>query len=98
MNFHCFRCEEIFSSSKEAISHLKKIHFMIDNTDPIQCVVKNCTKTYSTFKALALHLKKFDHQIVRDVRLLLVILKEKVSKIINYLIFRSLKSKVSLNR
>lgn len=67
MDYFCFRCNDEFTSSKEAIAHLKKIHFMIDNTDPIQCVVKNCTKVYNTFKGLAAHLKKFDHQIVKHV-------------------------------
>lgn len=66
MDFYCFRCNKEFASSREAIVHLKKIHFLIDNTDPIKCVVKNCTKTYNTFKGLAAHVKAVDHKNVRE--------------------------------
>lgn len=67
MDFYCFRCSKTFTTSKEAIVHIKRVHFWIDNTDPIKCLVKNCTKVYNTFKGLANHLKTFDHQILRDV-------------------------------
>lgn len=83
MDFYCFLCKEEFASSKGAINHLKNIHFMIDNTDQIKCVVKNCTKMYLTFKGLGTHLKTFDHQNVSE-RIFLHSLK-KQNKNINFL-------------
>lgn len=71
MEFNCFRCNEIFNSSKDVIVHLKRVHFMLDNTEPIKCVVKNCEKSYNTFKGLSHHLKTFGHQQHDDVCYLL---------------------------
>lgn len=61
MNFYCYKCNKNFDSSRDAISHLKKDHFIIDNCEPIKCVVKYCTKTVNTFRGLSNHLKVFDH-------------------------------------
>lgn len=61
MDFSCFKCDETFVSGKETVVHLKRIHFMIDNVEPIKCVVKYCDKTYNTFKGLSTHLNSFDH-------------------------------------
>lgn len=67
MKFQCFRCKKDFSLEKEVISHLKKVHFMIDNVSPIKCVVKNCEKSYNTFKGLSSHLKIFNHLDIDEV-------------------------------
>lgn len=67
MNFFCFKCNETFVSSEAAIKHLKKNHFMIDNIEAIKCVVKQCDKTYNTFKGLSKNLKSFDHQTLENV-------------------------------
>lgn len=62
MNYSCFKCDETFVSSKEAISHLKRTHFLIDNFEPIKCIVKRCDKTFNTFRGLSSHLNSFDHR------------------------------------
>lgn len=62
MEFFCTYCEKEFFVEKDAITHLKKHHFIIDNLDPINCIVRNCSKTYNTFKGLKHHLKNFVHQ------------------------------------
>lgn len=62
MSFYCFRCEKIFIIENEAISHLKKDHNMLDNVSPIRCVIRNCEKTYNTFRGLRNHLKNINHQ------------------------------------
>lgn len=67
MNFYCFHCGDTFDSSNEAIKHLKRVHFLIDNSDSIKCVVRHCEKTYNTFKGLSNHLKVFDHSIFENV-------------------------------
>lgn len=67
MIFYCFRCANLFDSSKEAIQHLKRVHFLIDNSEPIECVVKYCKKTFNTFKGLSNHLRVFDHTVYENV-------------------------------
>lgn len=58
MNFKCFECSELFSEEVEAISHLKKEHFVKDNKDPIYCLKNNdCKKYYQTFSNLRRHMK-----------------------------------------
>ena len=69
MDFYCFKCNQTFVSSKETINHLKKNHFMIDNVEAINCVVKQCDFTFNTFKGLCRHLKSFDHQTLQNVRI-----------------------------
>lgn len=63
MVFFCSKCGKTFFSEKETITHLKKDHFIIDNVDPINCIVKNCSKTYNTFKGLQNHLKTCVHNV-----------------------------------
>lgn len=67
MNYTCFRCQQQFSEEKDAIWHLQKVHFIIDNISPIKCLVKNCLKTYNTFKGLKFHLKTFCHQMEQEI-------------------------------
>lgn len=62
MDFHCIFCEKDFISQKQTISHLKKVHFVVDNSIPINCIVKNCLRSFNTFNGLNYHLKTFDHQ------------------------------------
>lgn len=61
MDFYCFLCGATFILSKEAIKHLKKIHFIKDNTEPITCIVRNCRKTFNTFSGLSNHAANFNH-------------------------------------
>lgn len=61
MKFYCFLCSETFTTSKEAIKHLKKKHFMQDNTESIKCLVENCEKTFNTFRGLSSHIATFNH-------------------------------------
>lgn len=59
MDFQCFKCFNTFSSANETIKHLKKDHFICENTDPIKCIANNkCTKEYLTFGGLRNHIKK----------------------------------------
>lgn len=66
MDFYCFVCENKFISEKDAITHLRKDHFLVDNVNPINCIVQNCAKTYNTFKGLKHHLKNSVHQTNRE--------------------------------
>lgn len=62
MNFHCFICKETFNLSKDSIKHLKRIHFLRDNTTPIGCIIiENCEKTFNTFRGLTNHVAPFSH-------------------------------------
>lgn len=72
MIFTCYRCDQKFNSEKDIIYHLKKTHYVIDNVSPIKCVVKNCSKTYNTFKGLSGHLKTFTHPVTIQVNYLLL--------------------------
>lgn len=57
MEFKCFECLEIFSDGKSAIKHLKVIHFIKDNTNPIYCLKNNgCKNHFSTFRNLKKHM------------------------------------------
>lgn len=67
MDFVCFKCNKTFDSDKETIKHLRRTHFLIDNIEPIRCVVKHCDKTYNTFKGLSNHLSSFDHNTLPNV-------------------------------
>lgn len=68
MSFNCFRCAKTFLLENEAISHLKKDHFIIDNVSPIKCLIKNCERTYNTIKGLRCHLNNFDHESIQVTR------------------------------
>lgn len=61
MDFNCFKCESSFTTSKQAVNHLKRDHFMVANSEPIKCIVKCCEKSFNTFGGLNNHLKIFDH-------------------------------------
>lgn len=58
---------------------------MLDNTEPIKCVVKNCEKSYNTFRGLSYHLNTFDHQ-RHDV--CYTIIFEKIIKYSNFRLFQ----------
>lgn len=67
MGFYCFKCNKTFGSSKETIKHLRKNHFMIDNVEPIRCIVEQCDNTFNTFRGLSNHLTSFDHHELENV-------------------------------
>lgn len=67
MSFYCYRCDKEFNSSKETIIHLKKSHFVVDKCEPIKCIVRNCSKTFSSFNTLSRHLKAYDHRPLENV-------------------------------
>lgn len=56
MEYQCFVCLNIFSNEKDAIKHLKKIHFIKENIDPIYCL-KKCKYFCLTFRQLRIHMK-----------------------------------------
>lgn len=58
MNFKCFVCSELFSSDKMAIKHLKIIHFIKDNKEPIYCLKNNGCQYHSfTLRQVKVHMK-----------------------------------------
>lgn len=63
-------CSEEFTKAARVISHLKRVHFMIDNSEPINCIVRNCEKSFNTFKGLSNHIKTFDHTALENVKFL----------------------------
>lgn len=56
MEFQCFVCLNIFADETEAIKHLKKIHFIKENINPIHCL-KKCKYFCLTFRQLRIHMK-----------------------------------------
>lgn len=59
--YFCYRCDLSFETQNETIKHMRRDHFVIDNTTPIKCVVRNCEKSYHTFSSLRNHLRTFQH-------------------------------------
>lgn len=61
MDFQCFLCKIQCPDIKSAITHLKKIHLIIDNTMNMRCLVRHkgvicCSKQYKTFASLRKHM------------------------------------------
>lgn len=63
MKFSCFVCNKSFEIKDEAVSHLKLVHRLKDNAQPIKCVVKECAKSYLSFKALKQHVNQCEKKI-----------------------------------
>lgn len=63
MKFSCFVCNKSFEIKDEAVSHLKSVHRLKDNAQPIKCVVKGCAKSYLSFKALKQHVNQCEKKI-----------------------------------
>lgn len=56
MEYQCFVCLNLFSDEKDAIKHLKNIHFIKENINPIYCL-KKCKYYCLTFRQLKIHMK-----------------------------------------
>lgn len=62
MDYKCNFCSKYFSQVKVIISHLKKDHKVIENTERIPCLVNFpdgivCQRSYLSFSALQKHMK-----------------------------------------
>lgn len=61
MNFKCFVCSKQLYDETTAINHLRIVHFLKDGKNVFKCIVNsgaNCTKEFSTFQGLRLHVRK----------------------------------------
>lgn len=58
--YKCFKCGAEFNEEKYIISHLKVIHFIKDNSEPIKCSVGGnyCPMVFYKFSQLKQHMKK----------------------------------------
>lgn len=66
-NFKCFICYGTFCSSKDAIKHLKKVHSVVENQNPIKCLVNHsdvCSYVYFTFPGLRKHMKQCEQNLI----------------------------------
>lgn len=62
MNYKCYLCQELFEEIKSILSHLKREHKIVENSEQIKCLVNfgnayHCKRTYHTFSGLKTHMK-----------------------------------------
>lgn len=62
MDYKCFLCKIEFENIKLCFAHLKQAHFIVDNSQSIECIVNHpeefkCNKSYNTYNGLRSHVK-----------------------------------------
>lgn len=62
MDYKCDICNCEFEDLKSCFAHLKRVHFIWDNSQNIKCVVnffggEKCGKSYNTYDSLRKHVK-----------------------------------------
>lgn len=62
MNYKCYLCRALFDETKLILTHLRKEHKIVENSDQIKCLVNfgnsnHCKRTYHTFSGLKTHMK-----------------------------------------